>query len=72
MTTVNVNQVTLGIESFGDDDAPLVLLAGGAAAVGAAAWKWRKASTQASVSPAAPLDPDVERRIDEELARFES
>jgi pimeloyl-ACP methyl ester carboxylesterase len=29
MTTVNVNQVALGIESFGDDDAPLVLLAGG-------------------------------------------
>jgi cytochrome c-type biogenesis protein CcmH len=51
---------------------PLVLLAGGAAAVGAAAWRWRKASTQASVAPAAPLDPDLERRIDEELARFES
>jgi pimeloyl-ACP methyl ester carboxylesterase len=29
MTTVNVNQMALGIESFGDDDAPLVLLAGG-------------------------------------------
>jgi pimeloyl-ACP methyl ester carboxylesterase len=29
MTTVNANQVALGIESFGDDDAPLVLLAGG-------------------------------------------
>ncbi len=29
MTTVNVNEVALGIESFGDDDAPLVLLAGG-------------------------------------------
>jgi pimeloyl-ACP methyl ester carboxylesterase len=27
-TTVNVNDVSLGIESFGDDDAPLVLLAG--------------------------------------------
>jgi cytochrome c-type biogenesis protein CcmH len=51
---------------------PLVLLAVGAAGVGAAAWRWRKASTQASVSPAPPLDPDVERRIDEELARFET
>jgi cytochrome c-type biogenesis protein CcmH len=51
---------------------PLFLLAGGAAAVGAAAWKWRKASTQAAISAAAPLDPDVERRIDDELARFES
>src|SRR2546429_7000871 len=29
MTTVNANQIALGIESFGDDDAPLVLLAGG-------------------------------------------
>ncbi|MEV0173255.1 alpha/beta hydrolase [Streptomyces sp. NPDC050803] len=29
MTTVEVNGVVLGIESFGDDDAPLVLLAGG-------------------------------------------
>ena len=29
MTIVNANDVALGIESFGDDDAPLVLLAGG-------------------------------------------
>ncbi|MFJ8583758.1 alpha/beta fold hydrolase [Streptomyces sp. NPDC093595] len=29
MTTINANGITLGIESFGDDDAPLVLLAGG-------------------------------------------
>lgn len=29
MTTVNTNGVSLAIESFGDDDAPLVLLAGG-------------------------------------------
>ena len=29
MPTVNANGVALGIESFGDDDAPLVLLAGG-------------------------------------------
>lgn len=29
MTTVNVDGVALGIESFGDNDAPLVLLAGG-------------------------------------------
>ena len=29
MTIVNANGVRLGIESFGDDDAPLVLLAGG-------------------------------------------
>ncbi|MFJ3791351.1 alpha/beta fold hydrolase [Kitasatospora sp. NPDC090091] len=29
MTTVRANGVALGVESFGDDDAPLVLLAGG-------------------------------------------
>ena len=29
MTTVDANGICLGIESFGDDDAPLVLLAGG-------------------------------------------
>jgi pimeloyl-ACP methyl ester carboxylesterase len=29
MTTVSVNEIALGVESFGDDDAPLVLLAGG-------------------------------------------
>ena len=29
MTTVDANEVALGIESFGDDDAPPVLLAGG-------------------------------------------
>ncbi|MGA5555278.1 alpha/beta fold hydrolase [Streptomyces lavendulocolor] len=29
MTTINANGITLGIESFGDDGAPLVLLAGG-------------------------------------------
>jgi pimeloyl-ACP methyl ester carboxylesterase len=29
VTTLNVNEITLGLESFGDDDAPLVLLAGG-------------------------------------------
>ena len=28
-TTVKANGVTLGVESFGDDDAPLILLAGG-------------------------------------------
>ncbi|MFD8223060.1 alpha/beta fold hydrolase [Streptomyces massasporeus] len=28
MTTIHVNEIALGVESFGDDDAPLVLLAG--------------------------------------------
>lgn len=50
---------------------PLVLLGGGAAVAGTAAWRWRKASTRSSAPPAEPLDPEVERRIDEELAGFE-
>ena len=29
MAVVNANGVALGVESFGDDEAPLVLLAGG-------------------------------------------
>ena len=29
MTTINANGVALGIEAFGNDDAPLVVLAGG-------------------------------------------
>ncbi|MFE3203275.1 alpha/beta fold hydrolase [Embleya sp. NPDC059237] len=29
MTTVHANEIAMGVESFGDDDAPLVLLAGG-------------------------------------------
>ena len=50
---------------------PLVLLLGGAAGVAVAAWRWRRASPRAPDEPAEPLDPDVERRIDEELAAFE-
>ncbi|WP_060887223.1 alpha/beta fold hydrolase [Streptomyces caniscabiei] len=29
MTTLHIREITLGVESFGDDDAPLVLLVGG-------------------------------------------
>ena len=50
---------------------PIVLLLGGAAGVGAAAWRWRKTSAR-SAAPAEPLDAETERRIDEELARFEA
>jgi len=51
---------------------PLVGLVGGAALVGAVAWHWSRAREPALPAPLAPLDPDVERRIDEELARFEN
>ena len=53
---------------------PLAVLVVGAAGLGAAIWKWRGTAREpARPSPApAPLDPDVEQRIDEELARFEA
>jgi cytochrome c-type biogenesis protein CcmH len=50
---------------------PIVLLLGGAAGVGAGAWKWRQTSAR-SAAPAEPLDAETERRIDEELASFEA
>jgi cytochrome c-type biogenesis protein CcmH/NrfF len=50
---------------------PLAGVLVGALVLGAAAWRWSRARGPAAAAPA-PLDPDVERRIDEELARFES
>ena len=50
---------------------PIVALLGGAAVLGAAAWRWSRTREPALSAPVASLDPDVERRIDEELARFE-
>jgi len=51
---------------------PLVLLIGGAVAVAVAVWRWRSAPTRAPAPPAEPLGPELERRVDEELARFEA
>jgi cytochrome c-type biogenesis protein CcmH len=48
---------------------PLGGLAVGAVAVGALAWTWSR--RRADDEPAPALDPDLERRIDDELARFE-
>ena len=49
---------------------PLAAVVGGAAVLGVAAWRWSRA--RAPAAPAErPLDPAVERRIDEELAHFE-
>ena len=50
---------------------PLVALLAGAAAVGFAAWRWSRARAPAPPGGEAPLDPELERRVDEELARFE-
>lgn len=50
----------------------IVLAAG---AVGAVAWRWRRSADGAEGDPTsngrAPVEPDLERRVDEELARFD-
>ena len=48
---------------------PLAGLAVGAAAVGIVAWRWSRVREPAVEEP---LDPELERRLDDELARFES
>jgi cytochrome c-type biogenesis protein CcmH len=49
---------------------PLAAVLGGAVVLGAAAWRWSRARAPAEPA-AAPLDPNLERQVDEELARFE-
>jgi len=49
---------------------PIVGLLGGAAVIGVAAWRWSRVRAPAALA-GPPLDPDVERRVDEEIARFE-
>jgi cytochrome c-type biogenesis protein CcmH len=54
---------------------PLAALFGGVLAVGALVWAWsrrREPVEDTASASAAPLDPELERRVDEELARFES
>lgn len=46
---------------------PLVVLVGGALVVGALVLTW----SRRRAPPVEPLDPALERRVDEELARFE-
>jgi cytochrome c-type biogenesis protein CcmH len=51
---------------------PLAVLAAGAVLVGALAWRWSRQRDEAPPpDEAEPLDPALERRLDEELARFE-
>ena len=49
---------------------PLAAVLGGAVVLGAAAWRWSRGRTPPP-SGGPPLDPELERRVDEELARFE-
>jgi cytochrome c-type biogenesis protein CcmH len=56
---------------------PLVGLVAGAALLGAAAWRWSRAREAEPPLPVTspngrgPLDPALERRVDDELARFD-
>jgi cytochrome c-type biogenesis protein CcmH len=50
---------------------PLAVLAAGAVAVGVLAWTWSRRRRPGEGSRPEPLDPELERRVDEELERFE-
>ncbi len=49
---------------------PLAGIAVGAVAVGLAAWAWSR-RRPGDETASEPLDPELDRRVDEELARFE-
>jgi cytochrome c-type biogenesis protein CcmH len=49
---------------------PIAGITAAAALVGFGAWRWSRARDPAP--PAAPLDPALERRIDDELRRYEA
>ena len=50
---------------------PLAALGLGIVVVGALAWTWSRRRDSDVEAPDAELDPDLERRVDEELARYE-
>ena len=50
---------------------PLALLAAGAILVGVLAWRWSRRRDGSPPGDADPLDPELEHRLDAELARFE-
>ena len=50
---------------------PIAALFVGVVAVGALVWAWSRRRTPEDAAPE-ELDPEMERRVDEELARFES
>ncbi len=55
---------------------PLAGVLAGAAVVAVLAWRWSRRRGPGEADPASdgrvPLEPDLERRLDEELARFDS
>jgi cytochrome c-type biogenesis protein CcmH len=50
---------------------PFVGVALGAVALGVLAWRWSRARDPAPARAAPVLDPELDRRVDEELARFD-
>jgi cytochrome c-type biogenesis protein CcmH len=51
---------------------PLVGVVGGAAVLGVLAWRWsRGRGAEQLRSAGGPLEPELEQRLDEELARFD-
>jgi cytochrome c-type biogenesis protein CcmH len=52
---------------------PIVGILGGAGVLGLLVWRWsRRREDAPRVGPAAPLDPELERRLDDALARFDA
>jgi cytochrome c-type biogenesis protein CcmH len=51
---------------------PLVAVAAGALGVGALAWAWSRRRDVDENEASGPVDPELERRIDDELARFDA
>jgi cytochrome c-type biogenesis protein CcmH/NrfF len=50
---------------------PVLVGVGGVAVVALAALAWRRRAAATPLTPAAILDPDLERRVDDELRRYE-
>ena len=50
---------------------PFVAAGVGAVALGVLAWRWSRARGAAPAAAGPPLDPELDRRVDEELARFD-
>ena len=51
---------------------PFVGVGIGAIVLALLAWRWSRARSPGAAAAGAPLEPDLERRVDEELARFEA
>ena len=51
---------------------PLVGIGLAAAALGLLAWRWTRSREPVAAVAGAPLDPELDRRVDEELARFDN